>query len=96
MHEEPDKRNCVALAPVTGVVRRRAASISAKRVVLGNLFRRQQRVLHQVRLLVNGPKLALQGGDGTDLRARRRRLDRAIHKGAIEGPLSLEDLAADG
>ena len=46
VHKEANERNCVALAPMTTeVVRRRAASISAKHVVLGNLFRRQQRVL---------------------------------------------------
>jgi len=80
----------------TGVVRRGAASISAKHVVLGNLFRRQQCVLSYVGLQVNGPKLALQGRDRMDLRPKRRRLDCAIRKGAIEGPLCLDDLPANG
>ena len=95
--QEPDKRNCIALAPMTtGVVRRCAASISAKHVVLGNLFRRQQCALRQVGLQVNRPKLALQGRDCTDLRRKRCRLDCAVRKGAIKGPLGLDDLAADG
>jgi hypothetical protein len=77
-------------------MRRRVASISAKHVVSGNLLRRQQRVLSQVGLQVSGPKLTLQGRDGTDLRAKRRRLDCGIGKGAIEGAFCLDDLAADG
>ena len=80
----------------TGVVRRLATSISAQHVVLGDFFRRQQRALSYVGLQVNGPKLALQGRDRTDLRPKRRRLDCAMRKGAVEGPLRLDDLAANG
>ena len=80
----------------TGVVRRWAASISANHVVTRNLFRRQQCVLSYVSLQVNGPELALQGRDCRDLGPKRRRLDCAIRKGAIEGPLCLDDLPANG